>query len=322
MSSGILGRYVPNNTFIHKLDPRTKVFCLIVLMVAVFYSYPTYETTFIMGGLLLIFNVFLMLLSKVSFKSFFSSLKGMWFFILFLLILNIFIPSDKEIVEFAIGTLPEIAFSIGSFNVYWGSICRSIKIILRLFMMFELTMVLTTTTSSMDLTYALEWFMTPLKIIKFPAHEIAMTISLALRLIPTLLDETEKIMKAQASRGVDFKHGKLKSRLKAITSLIVPLFVSAFQRSDELANAMEARGYNPKEKRTRYRIMHFSIFDLFVAIISIIILVGVILISEFNCVILVTPHFLPLLIIGILSLFIIFIVIGIFSSYFFKKEVI
>ena len=139
--------------------------------------------------------------------------------------------------------------------------------------MFELTMVLTTTTSSMDLTYALEWFMTPLKIIKFPAHEIAMTISLALRLIPTLLDETEKIMKAQASRGVDFKHGKLKSRLKAITSLIVPLFVSAFQRSDELANAREARGYNPKEKRTRYRIMHFSIFDLFVAIISIIILV-------------------------------------------------
>ena len=95
--------------------------------------------------------------------------------------------------------------------------------------MFELTMVLTTTTSSMDLTYALEWFMTPLKIIKFPAHEIAMTISLALRLIPTLLDETEKIMKAQASRGVDFKHVKLKSRLKAITSLIVPLFVSDFQ---------------------------------------------------------------------------------------------
>ena len=98
--------------------------------------------------------------------------------------------------------------------------------------MISLTMVLTATTKPMDLTYAFEWYMTPLKVIRFPVHEIAMTISIALRFIPTLLDETDRIMKAQSSRGVDFKHGKISSRLKAIVSLIIPLFISSFKRSE------------------------------------------------------------------------------------------
>ena len=105
--------------------------------------------------------------------------------------------------------------------------------------------------------------MSPLKLIKFPAHEVAMTISIALRFIPTLLDETDRIMKAQSSRGVDFKHGKLSSRIKAIVSLIIPLFISSFQRSEELADSMEARGYNPKGKRTRFRVLKLSLNDLF-----------------------------------------------------------
>lgn len=129
--------------------------------------------------------------------------------------------------------------------------------------MISLTMVLTATTTPLDLTYAFEWYLAPFKIIKFPTHEIAMTLSIALRFIPTLLDETDRIMKAQASRGVDFQNGKLKEKFKAIVSLIVPLLVSSFQRSEELANAMEARGYNPCAKRTRYRVLKWKLCDLF-----------------------------------------------------------
>ena len=125
-----------------------------------------------------------------------------------------------------------------------------------------ITMVLTGTTKPMDLTYALEWYMAPLKLIKFPVHIVAMTLSIALRFIPTLLDETQRIMKAQASRGVDFNRGGLFKRIGAVLSLIVPLFVSAIGRSEELSNAMEARGYDPYAKRSRYRILQFGWRDL------------------------------------------------------------
>ena len=141
--------------------------------------------------------------------------------------------------------------------------------------MFCLTMILTSTTKPMDLTYAFEWYMTPLKLIKFPVHEIAMTLSIALRFIPTLLDETDRIMKAQASRGVDFSHGGLFKRFKAVISLIIPLFVSAIQRSEELSDAMEARGYDPRAKRTRYRKLRFSWRDIIAFLVGAAIFGGV-----------------------------------------------
>ena len=155
-----------------------------------------------------------------------------------------------------------VAFYIGTFAVYWAGIYQSGYIILRLIMMISLTMMLTATTKPMDLTYAFEWYMFPLRVIRFPVSEIAMTLSIALRFIPTLLDETDRIMKAQASRGVDFNHGRFGKRIKAIISLIIPLFISAIERSEELSNAMEARGYDPKAKRTRYRILKFSWRDI------------------------------------------------------------
>jgi energy-coupling factor transport system permease protein len=131
-----------------------------------------------------------------------------------------------------------------------------------LMLMIELSLILTATTKPLDLTYALEWYLTPLKWIGFPSHIVAMTITLALRFIPTILEDVDRIMKAQASRGVDFEHGKLGAKFRAIISLIVPLFVSSFIRSDDLANAMECRGYDPKVKRTRYRKLRFSWWDL------------------------------------------------------------
>ena len=254
MSNIVLGRYTPYNSFIHRMDPRNKVFCLIALMVAVFISYSSWEITFIVGGLLALFTLTLLLISHISIKSLFSSLKTLWFIIIVLLIVNCLIPPRGAVVE---------AFRIGDFPIYWDAILQSLKIILRLVLMISLSMVLTATTKPLELTYALEWYLTPLKFIKFPAHEVAMTISIALRFIPTILGEVDRIMKAQSSRGVDFKHGKLSSRFKAIISLIIPLFISAFQRSEELADAMEARGYDPKQKRTRYRKLSFSLKDLF-----------------------------------------------------------
>lgn len=288
MSSITLGRYTPRDTFIHRLDPRIKILSLILLMVAIFISYSTYEMTFVIGGILALFIFLLAVISGTSFKALFKSLRAMWFLIIFLLLINILVkPHGAE----------RIAFSIGSLDIYWESIFQSIKIIIRLFLMITLTMILTTTTKPLDLTYALEWFMKPLKLIKFPTHEVAMTISIALRFIPTLLNEVERIMKAQTSRGVDFKHGKLSSRFKAIISLIIPLFISSFQRAEELADSMEARGYNPRAKRTTYHQLKFSFNDLFVFILCGAFMAATIIFSVCNFTIK-TPLFIPWLVIG------------------------
>ena len=305
MSSITLGRYSPYNTFLHRMDPRNKIFCLIVLMVAIFISYSTWAITFIIGGILACFVFALILISKTSLKQLFLSLRTLWFVILFLLIINVFIP-PKDAVD--------VAFTIGSLNIYWDSIFQSLKIILRLVLMISLTMVLTSTTKPLDLTYALEWYMTPLKLIKFPAHEVAMTISIALRFIPTLLDETDRIMKAQSSRGVDFKHGKLSTRFKAIISLIIPLFISAFQRSEELADSMEARGYDPKAKRTRHHKMRFHFTDIITFLLCGALMAGTICVAHFGFV-LETPTFLGWIFITIAFLITFFIATGILDSY-------
>ena len=302
--TAILGRYVNHDTFIHRMDPRNKFFCLIALMVAVFISYPTYEMTFIVGGAVATFIVALLLIAKVKILDVFKSLRVLWFFILLLMIINVFAPPVNAV---------NIAFSIGKVNVYWEAIFQSLKIILRLVLMIMLTTLLTATTKPLDLTYALEWYMAPLKVIRFPVHEVAMTISIALRFIPTLLDETDRIMKAQSSRGVDFKHGKLSSRLKAIVSLIIPLFISSFQRSEELADSMEARGYDPKAKRTRYRMLKFTWNDLIGVLLCSVVLAGTIVISSFKWAYS-TPHFVPWWILSLMLVFLYMLITGLVSA--------
>ncbi len=304
MSSITLGKYVPYNSFLHRMDARNKIFCLIALMVAIFISYSTWELTFIIGGLLALFTIVLILISHISFKSLFKSLRVLWFMIIFLLIINCLVPP--------VGATA-VAFSIGSFNIYWDAILQSLKIILRLVLMISLSMILTATTKPLELTYALEWYLTPLKIIKFPAHEVAMTISIALRFIPTILGEVERIMKAQSSRGVDFKHGKISSRFKAIISLIIPLFISAFERSEQLADAMEARGYDPKQKRTRYRKLSFHFSDLFAFLLCGGLMAGTIVVATLGYTLL-TPSFLPLFIVIWLGILIYCLLLGLFES--------
>ena len=257
MASMTFGRYTFKETYIHHLDARNKIFLMILFMVGIFFQFHMWSTALILSGVYLLILIIMMIISRVSFISLFKSLAGMWILILFLMAIYIFIP-NTDAYHNDLGT----AFSIGSLDVKWNAFCQSGYIILRLVLMIALTMVLTSTTKPMDMTYAFEWYITPLKPIRFPAHEIAMTLSIALRFIPTLLDETERIMKAQASRGVDFNRGGLFKRFGAVIALIIPLFVSALERSEELANAMIVRGYDPRAKRTRYRLLRFSWRDI------------------------------------------------------------
>ena len=253
MSNITFGRYTPRNTFTHHLDARNKILLLILMMVTIFLQFSLWSTTLVVSGVLLIIIIIMMLISRVSILDLFKSLVTMWFLIIMLLAIYIFIPMN---------TYTHVAFSINGFNVYWEAFYQAGYIILRLAMMICLTMILTASTKPMDLTYAFEWYMYPLKAIRFPVSEIAMTLSIALRFIPTLLDETDRIMKAQASRGVDFQHGFILKRMRAVISLIIPLFVSAIERSEELSNAMEARGYDPRAKRTKYRLLRFHWQDI------------------------------------------------------------
>ena len=274
MASVTFGRYTFRNTYVHHLDARNKIFLMILCMVGIFFQFHLWSTALLLSGAYLILLIALMIASRVNFFSLFKSLSGMWMFIIILMAIYIFIPNNNYYLP--------TAFSIGSLQVKWDAFCQSGYIVLRLILMISLTMVLTSTTKPMDMTYAFEWYMMPLKPIHFPVHEIAMTLSIALRFIPTILDETERIMKAQSSRGVDFNHGGLFKRFGAVISLIIPLFVSALERSEELANAMIVRGYDPRAKRTRYRLLRFTWRDIIAFLVVGCLFAGIIVLFVFD----------------------------------------
>ena len=243
MNNLTFGRYSPYNTFVHRLDPRNKIFLMILLFVCVFLKVTIWSSTLIISGVLFLFLIGVMLLSKVSILSLLKSLGAMWFLFLFLLIIYMFVPNpayDKT----------HIAFTINNYPVYYDAFIQWGYIVIRLVMMLMITMTLTSATKPMDLTYGLEWYLTPLKLVKFPSHIVAMTLSIALRFIPTLIDEANFL-----------------KRFRAIFALIIPLFVSAITRSEELSDAMEARGYDPYAKRSRYRKLEFHLIDLFAFIL-------------------------------------------------------
>ncbi|MCH5171533.1 MAG: energy-coupling factor transporter transmembrane protein EcfT [Erysipelotrichales bacterium] len=261
MNNISIGRYIPYNSKVHRLDPRLKLFVMVLFMVMIFLPFGGSGTNymdFIAYGIIAIVIFIIMAIAHVKLSMLFKQLKSIWFLVIILFVFNLLMKSDgKSYTLFNTVTL-----------YYEKALYDTAYIFIRLLLMISLTMTLTATTTPLDLTYAIEWYLIPFKLIKLPTHEIAMTISIALRFIPTLLDETDRIMKAQASRGVDFQNGKFKEKVRAIISLIVPLLVSAFQRSEELANAMEARGYNPGAKRTRYRLLKWKMLDTFALILS------------------------------------------------------
>lgn len=266
-----LGKYQAYNTIIHKMDARIKTISMIIFMVSIFISYcdnPFMNLT----TYAVIFLVILLIgfIAKVSFLSIFRSLLGVWVMVLFILVLNIFFTKP---LNPGVG----IAFSIGSLDIYWSAINNMLLVFSRLLIVIMLTNIYTSTTKPMEMTNALEWWFYPLSLIKVPIHKFAMAISLALRFVPTLQEEANKIMKAQASRGVDFKQGKFKEKVKSLISLIIPLFISSFTISGQLADAMEARGYDPDAKRTKYKVNKWSMIDTFGVIFSLCLIAGIVL---------------------------------------------
>ena len=211
MANISLGRYAPYDTPLHRLDPRTKLISMIFLMITIFFSFGSTWTNLILYGVLAVFIYILMRISKIGLRQLFRQLKMMWFMMLFLFIINLFTIKESLMIYIpGVGTIDHFVIPGIRWTIYISAIVNTFYIVVRLALMISLTLILTSTTKPMDLTYALEWLMTPFKYLRLPVHEIAMTISLALRFIPTLLDETERIMKAQASRGVDFQDGKMK----------------------------------------------------------------------------------------------------------------
>ena len=188
----------------------------------------------------------------------FNSLKPMWFMLIFLFVVNIFVYKEGILL------LPKWWI----FEIHLDAILQTLKIFLRLLLLIMLSTLFTATTKPLDITIAIDDLFAWLKVFKVNVSILSMTISLALRFIPTILDETYKIMKAQSSRGVDFKNGKLKEKIVAITSLIIPLFISAISRSDELANALTARNYNPLATRSKYRKLKWQVKDTLSIIFS------------------------------------------------------
>lgn len=237
MNNIALGRYIPLNTFTHKLDPRYKIMGMLILMVSVFFP-SGFRGYGVIGG----FVLFALLMTKISLKMIVKSLKPMIFMLSFLFVINTLVIRTGYVI-----------FSFSSITLYSDAVFQTLYIMVRLTLMIIITTLLTVSTKPMDLTLGIEDLLSPFKRIGLPSHEIAMMISIALRFIPTLIDETNRIMKAQASRGVDLKEGSFKEKIMAILSLIVPLFVSSFQRAEELADAMEARGYVVAQHRTRYK---------------------------------------------------------------------
>ena len=268
MKNFALGKYVPFDSLVHRIDPRVKIFATIALLVAIFLPQETYSMTFLVEGVLFLLALTLLFISHVRFRDILLSLRSLWFLVIFLLVIYIVVPKKENVLG--------IAWDLNGWVVYWDTFAEAGKIVLRLVTMIMVTMVLTATTKPLDLTYALEWYMTPLKVVRFPAAEVAMTVSIALRFIPTLLEDANRVMKAQASRGVDFEHGRLWQKITGLTALIIPLFVSSFLRSEELANAMECRGYDPRRKRTRYRTFRLHVRDVLGLLLVAAILAGVI----------------------------------------------
>lgn len=256
MNNVALGQYMPLDSVVHKMDPRSKIMIMLFLMVAIFI--PAGVLGYVIIGIFILLSLYL---SKLNIKYALRTMKPMLWMMAFLLVINLLVIKT--------GT-PLI--SIKGFIIYSDAVNQTLYIVVRLMLMIIITTVLTATTKPLDLTLGIEKLLKPFEKIGVSAHIIAMMISIALRFIPTLIEETQRIMNAQASRGVDLENGSIKEKIMAILSLIVPLFVSAFDRADQLANAMEARGYDPSRKRTRYKVLKMQTIDYASMILSVVVL--------------------------------------------------
>lgn len=255
-----IGQYIPGDSFIHKLDPRTKIILSIVYIVNLFIVNNFKGYIFIVA-----FTAAMIIISKVPFKYIYKGLKPIFILLLITALLNIFMTGGAP------GEVPLWQWKF--LKIYKQGLILAGFMIVRLVFLIVGTSILTLTTSPIELTDGIEKLLTPFKKIGLPAHELAMMMTIALRFIPTLMDETDKIMKAQMARGADFESGNLFSRAKNLIPLLVPLFISSFRRADELAMAMEARCYKGGEGRTRMKVLKLHNRDFVATVITVVLVV-------------------------------------------------
>ena len=258
-----LGQYFPGNSVIHRLDPRTKLLMLVLYIVVLFLA-----DNWVSYLLVLTFLIVVIAISSIPLKSIVRGMKPLIMILAFTGILNIFFTSGEKLL---------VSFWV--INIYLEGIVRAVFMVARILMLITGTFLLTYTTSPIALTDGLESLLSPLKKIKLPVHELSMMMCIALRFIPTLIEETDKIMSAQKARGADFETGNIFQRVKALIPILVPLFISAFRRADELATAMECRCYQGDDGRSKMKILRFKRNDLLTGIVGITLIGGIIVLN-------------------------------------------
>ncbi len=236
-----LGQYYPGSSFIHRLDPRSKILLLISYLVIIFCTF-----NYVSLALVTVFTIFYIIISGVSMKTYIKSLKVILAIVIITSVLNLFYGTGEPLWQW------------GILSITLNGINRAVFVTIRIVCLILASSCLTFTTAPTDLTDAIERLMKPLNKIHFPVHEIAMMMTLALRFVPTLLEETDKIMQTQKARGADMEAGNIITRIKALIPILIPLFVSAFRRAYEIAMAMECRCYRGGSGRTRMKTLHMS----------------------------------------------------------------
>ena len=261
-----LGQYFPGNSVIHRLDPRTKLIMLVVYIVTLFLA-----VNWISYAVMAAFLVICVAISKIPPKSIVKGMKPLVFILVFTGILNIFFTQGETVlVQWKFITITQ------------EGLIRAVFMVIRILLLIAGTFLLTYTTSPISLTDGLESLMGPLKLIHVPVHELSMMMCIALRFIPTLIEETDKIMCAQKARGADFETGSIVDRAKALIPILVPLFISAFRRADELATAMECRCYQGGDGRTKMKLLRYRLWDYETFGIGILLIAGICVLRYFG----------------------------------------
>jgi len=261
-----LGQYFPGNSPIHRLDPRTKLIMLVVYIVALFLA-----KSWVSYAVMLAFLLFTIKISTIPPKSILRGMKPIVMILVFTGVLNLFFTRDGEVLV-----------SLGFIVITSGGLQRAVFMMARILMLITGTFLLTYTTSPISLTDGLEALLNPLKKLHVPVHELSMMMCIALRFIPTLIEETDKIMSAQKARGADFENGSLMERARALIPILVPLFIGAFRRADELATAMECRCYQGGEGRTKMKLLRYRRNDMNAFGIGIVLTVVVAILAGFG----------------------------------------
>ena len=261
-----LGQYFPGKSPVHLLDPRTKLIMLVVYIVALFMA-----SGWVSYGVMFAFLAIVIKISTIPVKSIVKGMKPLVMILVFTGVLNLFFTQEGTVlVDFWVITITT------------GGLSRAIFMTLRILMLITCTFLLTYTTSPIALTDGLEALMKPLSKLKVPVHELSMMMCIALRFIPTLIEETDKIMSAQKARGADFESGSIMDRAKALIPILVPLFISAFRRADELATAMECRCYQGGEGRTKMKLLRYSRWDFNAFFVGIGLIIVVVALGSFG----------------------------------------